>query len=559
MHLLATRLYDPDELEHLHASVCVAGGLVPYRDFFEHHGPVTYYLSAPLVRLLGPVPELLTVNRIVSLLLTAGTLAATWLIARQLYNARAAVFALVWLSTLPPFVEKSVEWRPDVPAMFLVTWAAWFLVRPGRSVGVGAGSRTASDQQTSRIHKMFGNPGPALRAGSAWSVGLPAGLLLGLAAACTLKALPVAAGMALGALWIARAQRRDWRRQLAAGILGFILVWLAIWAAFGLADAGDDLVRCVLAYPLQWPADVPDDAARPLAHFWGVKDSSPIHLGLGFLGLAGGLCRLPVQSSRRRGEAVVTLGCLVHLLSLAVMPTVYLQYYIVALPMLASVAAGIACGLWESARPRFAAAPHAGWRWVPLATAAGAWVVGTIGHSKALLQAALQGWPIHPYLLVDLAAAALVIVAVLTIVLRIALGVRLLWSGLALVALGRIAIPHVLWSGAAQRADLALVNRLVAPDQRVLDGFTGLGCLRPHALYWWWINQHSLRLMDRLGSVAEVERAIAAGTPALVIVDEHIQTLGPPVRSALLARYRPLPHRLQSSGAVLFMRNDLMP
>lgn len=38
-----------DEFEHLHASWLVSVGKVPYRDFFEHHNPLLWYLSAPLV------------------------------------------------------------------------------------------------------------------------------------------------------------------------------------------------------------------------------------------------------------------------------------------------------------------------------------------------------------------------------------------------------------------------------------------------------------------------------------------------------------------------------
>ena len=40
-----------DEFEHLHASWLVSIGKVPYRDFFEHHNPLLWYLSAPIVNL----------------------------------------------------------------------------------------------------------------------------------------------------------------------------------------------------------------------------------------------------------------------------------------------------------------------------------------------------------------------------------------------------------------------------------------------------------------------------------------------------------------------------
>src|SRR5207237_262219 len=45
---LAHRALDLDEYEHAHAAWSVARGLLPYRDFFEHHAPALYLLSAPL-------------------------------------------------------------------------------------------------------------------------------------------------------------------------------------------------------------------------------------------------------------------------------------------------------------------------------------------------------------------------------------------------------------------------------------------------------------------------------------------------------------------------------
>src|SRR4051812_10153867 len=45
---LAHRALDLDEYEHAHAAWSVARGLVPYRDFFEHHPPAFYVLFAPV-------------------------------------------------------------------------------------------------------------------------------------------------------------------------------------------------------------------------------------------------------------------------------------------------------------------------------------------------------------------------------------------------------------------------------------------------------------------------------------------------------------------------------
>src|SRR6185295_1569966 len=46
--VLVHRAIDLDEFEHAHATWSVSRGLVPYRDFFEHHTPALYLLFAPL-------------------------------------------------------------------------------------------------------------------------------------------------------------------------------------------------------------------------------------------------------------------------------------------------------------------------------------------------------------------------------------------------------------------------------------------------------------------------------------------------------------------------------
>ena len=55
-----------DEFEHLHAAWLVSSGEVPYRDFFEHHNPLLWYISAPVVRLFYDNAIIFYVMRAVS-------------------------------------------------------------------------------------------------------------------------------------------------------------------------------------------------------------------------------------------------------------------------------------------------------------------------------------------------------------------------------------------------------------------------------------------------------------------------------------------------------------
>src|SRR5271155_1174486 len=48
LSLLQTLAINRDEFEHLHAAWLISRGLIPYRDFFEHHTPGFWLMLAPL-------------------------------------------------------------------------------------------------------------------------------------------------------------------------------------------------------------------------------------------------------------------------------------------------------------------------------------------------------------------------------------------------------------------------------------------------------------------------------------------------------------------------------
>lgn len=122
------RAFNPDELQHVHTAWSWARGGVPYRDFFEHHGPaLAAVLAVPLRRL--PVER------------SAETAAAFLLNARMffwgicllsLWTAAAlsarlpgtpALGAAALLAGTAIFWENGVEIRPDSPASLLAALA----------------------------------------------------------------------------------------------------------------------------------------------------------------------------------------------------------------------------------------------------------------------------------------------------------------------------------------------------------------------------------------------------------------------------------------------------
>lgn len=54
-----------DNVEHLHTSWLIWQGYIPYKDFFQHHNPLTWYLSAPFVADLIDNPNIFAIFNVI--------------------------------------------------------------------------------------------------------------------------------------------------------------------------------------------------------------------------------------------------------------------------------------------------------------------------------------------------------------------------------------------------------------------------------------------------------------------------------------------------------------
>lgn len=120
LSLSVNRVFWDDEVEHIHASWYVQQGQVPYRDFFEHHHPLLWFLLVPLISLLGEGLAVLAAARLLALLMAAGIGWLTWRISRLAGgSAETAGLAVVILFANILFLPCVMEIRPDVPMVLL--------------------------------------------------------------------------------------------------------------------------------------------------------------------------------------------------------------------------------------------------------------------------------------------------------------------------------------------------------------------------------------------------------------------------------------------------------
>ena len=284
--LIVHRYYDTDELEHLHAALLVAKGSLPFRDFFEHHGPLFWAGLAPVAGAPhDPLDKALAARVFVSMY-WLGMLA---LVARPRRGTGAfeGLLAAACLAWFTAFAQKSLEIRPDVPAAFLALAAAALLPRRGRFVPAAAGA------------------------------------LIGLALWCSLKAVFPAMGLA-AALLVRRPKTGEAARALAGFAAGAGAV-LALGAAYYAARGGlGELWACYVKYNGGFPG---------ASAAWNLT-LKPSLLGDPLLWAAG---LLGMRRWRERPEEVGALG--VSLAALAVTPSAYPQHLVFVAPFLASLAA----------------------------------------------------------------------------------------------------------------------------------------------------------------------------------------------------------------------------
>jgi hypothetical protein len=360
--------FDPDEFQHLHGGWCLAHGLWPYRDYFEHHTPWLWMAIAPLLALVDvdhdPDRAVAFVLAARGVMWTLGSVAVflTYRLGRLRAGARTGWLAAALLSVTLAFVEKSIEIRPDVPALvcLLGSWLA-----------TASALRRGPEERVARGRLAL------------------AGFLLGSAALFTQKAVfTLPATTILFGWWTLEGRSSGSWRARAKGVLAFaaggalpLVATLALFAAHtGIAAFFEFNVRRNVAWRMRF---------SPVPFLRRIFDANPLLVCLAGAGWIRAARGLGSAGALRSGEALLVLHTLGLLAGAFLNPVPHLHYFLMVLPLAALLAAQ---ALGE------AAAALARWtrRTTPAATAALA-VLGLAIVAAAPLAAGFQTlFPANP-------------------------------------------------------------------------------------------------------------------------------------------------------------------
>ena len=235
--VIPARFFDQDEFEHTHAAWSVFKGLLPYRDFFEHHTPWYYYGLAPFFRWFAvdqsfeSATRFLSFARGLSLALTALSAVSIFRVGRLGASRRVGLLAALFLVGQPVVIQKTLEIRPDVPALPFFLAGLWFLLR---------GLREREDSAAPRLRWFLGG-----------------GLCLGAAIMCTQKMLFILPGAFAGlGLWALAGGRRTLGAPDPRGVdgcsSGVAVPFAATWAAFAVQGGGGQFIHNNFLLNAKW-------------------------------------------------------------------------------------------------------------------------------------------------------------------------------------------------------------------------------------------------------------------------------------------------------------------
>ena len=326
------RALDLDEFEHAHAAWSVSHGLLPYRDFFEHHPPAIYLLSAPLFgdpAVATSVPaavRALTLARAAMWLITVLCIVAVYCMSVTVRGRLAGALAVLLLATSSQFLESMLEFRPDVPAVLCLLAAIW-----------GVTAADDPDAASRRHVRLFA-----------------AGVAFGAALLFTQKAIFAAPGLGLALLVRRRAVPIV---VFAAGVLAPIAITLWWFARH-------DALRPLWYYSVVFNGRLNAERFSPFPRLVSNVIQQPAIYILGAIGITVRLkpdttrdaaTTMPVVSGFSRTVVVSTALSLIA--GIFIIGKAYDQYYALLLPLLAVTGGALAADLCETAGHRTVMAP----------------------------------------------------------------------------------------------------------------------------------------------------------------------------------------------------------
>ena len=125
-----------DEFEHLRMSYLVSQGYMPYRDFFEHHHPLLWYVFAPFMMMLPQnFISVYYTSRFLSFIFSCGTLYVIYRIFKDFFeNKKLFVYFFLTVMVFYPIWYGFSFFKPDIYERFFYVAGLYYFLRYFRDI-----------------------------------------------------------------------------------------------------------------------------------------------------------------------------------------------------------------------------------------------------------------------------------------------------------------------------------------------------------------------------------------------------------------------------------------
>ncbi len=122
-----------DESEHLHCAWMVSRGLVPFRDFWQHHSPFLWVILSPLFKIIKPTALIFEMSRIFSGLIFTLIALMGWKISSKVWQEKANLSVYLLVLSSVGVLGQFFYLRPDLfMDLFLLFGLYFSLEIPGK-------------------------------------------------------------------------------------------------------------------------------------------------------------------------------------------------------------------------------------------------------------------------------------------------------------------------------------------------------------------------------------------------------------------------------------------
>ena len=111
--VLYTETGNGDNVEHLHSTWLVYNNKIPYRDFFQHHNPLMWYIFAPLVGNITDIILLLDLAHAIGMIAGVITFIFVYKISSRFFASKIASITSILVLSPPFFYIYCFNFNPD--------------------------------------------------------------------------------------------------------------------------------------------------------------------------------------------------------------------------------------------------------------------------------------------------------------------------------------------------------------------------------------------------------------------------------------------------------------